>query len=337
MAIPIGAKAFDIERSLIRESKRFSFVQAFGLLKQLVLRQGGDPDRDILIRPALTLTPAHAEVQSIARHEQEGGGVGYEMQVNLVGLYGAHSPLPHTLTERLIDAEQEDQPAGRLVLDLLHQRIYRLWYEAQVRFHPMADPAIHHTYLNLFRSLVGLRNQAAWERFPNPALLFQYLNIYRASRGSAAGLKQILGGLFEQAAVDIEQCVERCMTIPDSQSMRLGMQSHCLGDNALLGNECYESSGQFVVHIGPVGAAVYGRLIEDNQSWITLVSLIRYYLLSPLICVLSIRVQMHSDCQILLGRQGWSQLGADTWLYQQEDQPEQGVRLPVLEARLTID
>jgi type VI secretion system protein ImpH len=330
-----------LESLLLRDSRRFSFVQAFQLLSKLVLEQNGDPDTDIIIRPILSLSPSRTEVASINVEVDENGYKRYELQTNSLGLYGANSPLPHFFTEGLIEAEKQDKNAGRLLLDVIHQDLFRLYYKALVRYRPMLDESVHHTYLNLFKSLIGVRDEHLWSTFPRPEMLFQYLNIFRDGRGSSAGLKKILLGFFNNAAVDIHQCVDRLMDIPQVQQLRLGEQANQLGDTTIVGGECFDSSGKFTVSIGPIHHKVYVDLIEDDESWKTLVSLIRYYLRQPLICELHIQVLQDKRCALNLGEQGWSQLGNDSWLFYQDSTPDDIGMLPsvkaVLEAVIDVE
>lgn len=336
MAATLGRENARIEQHILKDCHRYSFVQAVDVLQGLCRAQGVDPDHHLQIRPDLTLSPSRTEVSAIHRVSRDDGSVGYELVTNVLGLYGANSPLPHFLTEELIEADQHDQNGGRVLLDILHQILFRLYHRALTRHHPMAGEQQHNEYIRLLRSLVGMRDQVLWERFANPQLLLIMMNIYRSRRGSSAGLHSILTYLFPRTDIVVSQCVERLMKIPAGCSLSLGETAHELGTNALIGDECYDSSGMFVVNISTVTAEQYGELIEDAQAWQSLIHLIRYYLKQPLICQLRIQVKQSRKTLLKLGEQGWSQLGTDSWLFDSRTSQSQH-DLAVVEAVLVVE
>lgn len=322
-----------VEQAIVNRGNAYSFLQAYRTLSRLVTEQGGNPELDIRIRPALSLELPRASISSIQRVDAAVLDAGqhadalapqYEIQTSFLGLYGASSPLPNFYTEDLIAAEQEDEIQARLLLDVFHQRLYRLYAAALEKYQPVYELAEKQNpnFRQLLWSLIGARDAHTRESLPQPGLFLQYVNLYGRQQRSAEGLKFILADhlkhIFadhaESIPVELEQCVEQRLDIPARDLLGLGM-GKALGVNAVMGSYVADYSGALRICIGPISAADYQSLMSNSQHWQGLTSLIRAYIGPTLACELEISVEAEGMGGLCLGDPQWSGMGLTGWLH----------------------
>jgi len=325
-----------LEQAILSRGNAYSFLQAYRTLARLVKEQGGDPEQDIRIRPALSLELPRASIDSVQRisptllepGEQETAGAQYEIQTSFLGLYGASSPLPNFYTEDLIAAEQEDEIQARLLLDVFHQRLYRLYAAALEKYQPVYEltEKENPNFRKLLWSLIGARDEHTRKSLPQPGLFLQYVNLYGRQQRSAVGLqfiladhlKQVFADVRESVTVEVEQCVEQRLDIPSRDSLGLGL-GKALGINAVMGQHVADYSGELRICIGPLSAEAYQTLMSSTQHWQALTSLIKAYIGPTLSCELEIRVEAQGMTGMCLGEPSWSSLGLTGWLGAADD------------------
>lgn len=333
--------ATDLEAVLCQQGGTFSFLQVFRTLSRVVADQGGDPDQAIRIRPALSLElprspvlgvqrlPALADGEATAIDQ----GTRYNIQTGFLGLYGVSSPLPNFYTEDLVAAEQEDELQARLLLDVVHQRFYRLYAAALQKYQPVYElteqPDSH--FSKLLWGLAGARDPQVRQSAPQPALFLQYINLYSRQQRSAAGLHFILSDYLQGVPVEVEQCVEQQLDIPERDRLILGAggfgQGKALGVNAVMGSQVPDYSGGIRIRIGPLPADDYQAFIGDRRRWDGLSSLIRAYVGPTLTCELDISLQLTQGGGTCLGDPVWGQLGLSSWLQSPLGTPDDPVLL----------
>lgn len=324
MADASGLENPVLEKSLLSRGSAFNFLQAYRNLVRLVRAQGGDPQTDIRIRPALSLELPRASVERIQRLEREDGRPGYELQTSFLGLYGASSPLPNFYTEDLIAAEQEDEFQARLLLDVFHQRIYRLYAEVLQKYQPvyeLVERADSH-FQKLLWSLVGARDEQSRSALPQPSLLLHYANLYGRAQRSSAGLHYLLSDYLagvlshpEGVKVEVEQCVEQRLEIPERDRLGLGT-GKALGVNAVIGRYVPDYSGKLLIRIEGLKAQDYQHLVGDATQWRKLSSLVLAYTGSSLACEVEIGLGAEAGVGVSLDGGPWSGLGLTSWLQQ---------------------
>lgn len=342
MANPTGAEnphvTPELERALLQRGNAFSFLQAYRTLARRVSEQGGNPEQDIRIRPALSLELPKASIDRIQRLEpplregEQASATGqYEIQTSFLGLYGASSPLPNFYSEDLIAAEQEDEIQARLLLDVFHQRVYRLYAQALQKYQPVYEltetPNSH--FRQLLWSLIGARDEYTRRSMPQPGLFLQYVNLFGRQQKSAAGLhfilsdylREILPDCREDLSVSVEQCVEQRLEIPTRDRLGLGLGKSLgleksLGVNAVLGSHVQDYSGKLLIRVGPLSAEDYQALMGTPHHWQGLNALVRAYVGPALDCELEISVIAATLTGTCLGDAQWSRLGLSTWMHQ---------------------
>ncbi len=97
---------------LLASGERFSFSQAYRLLRLLAHREGAQ-NPSIKVRPNLSLDFPGNDLSEI----REVGTAEYRLTANFLGLYGVTSPLPTFYTEDLLDEQHAKAAPGRVARD----------------------------------------------------------------------------------------------------------------------------------------------------------------------------------------------------------------------------
>ncbi|MFC0667498.1 type VI secretion system baseplate subunit TssG [Azotobacter chroococcum] len=247
---------------------------------------------------------------------EEHDGLRARLYLNLVGLFGAGSPLPAFYGEQALDDGGAGNPT-RDFLDLFNDRLQRLllpiWrkYRYRARF---ASGAADPFSARLF-ALIGLGGEAIrqaeelnWKR------LLPYLGLLSLRAHSAALIEAVLRYYFKHAAFDIEQCLERRVAIPDEQRNRLGRANSHLGDSLVLGEQVCDRSGKFRIHIRELSWTRFHDFLPIGDGHAPLRALVRFTLRDPL--DYDIRLQLrHDELRALrIGAGNPCRLGWTSWL-----------------------
>ncbi|WP_121411578.1 type VI secretion system baseplate subunit TssG, partial [Pseudomonas aeruginosa] len=141
---------------------------------------------------------------------EERGMLRARLRFNLIGLFGASSPLPAFYSEQALGDSEEGNPT-RNFLDLFHHRLHRLllpiWrkYRYRVSFQSGASDAFS---AQLF-ALVGLGGEEIRKaRELNWKRLLPYLGLLSLRAHSAALIESVLRYYFKHAELVAEQCIE---------------------------------------------------------------------------------------------------------------------------------
>jgi type VI secretion system protein ImpH len=304
----------DLETQLLHNPGRYSLVQVYRVLCALVADAGGDPLHQIRLRPLLAMGLPRAEVHSIKKVQLADEQQVYWVDVNLAGLYGQQSVLPNFVTEEIVQAAFEDETGARFFLDMIHQRLYQLVYQARVANAPHASAERVASLQQLLLTMAGLKNAAWLATFSDTAFVLRNINIFRHQRGTNVGLTLLLSRLFEGATVNVEQCCERWVDLPGNQRLFIGQQGHQLGSNGILGKKMSEHQGKIQIKIGPVSPATYRSWVLDRRRWQGLTALVQYFIDQPLLVGMTFDIDDQAACQLPLGEAQALQLGRNAWL-----------------------
>ncbi len=309
-----------LEADIVANGSAYSFRQLVRLLRGRLRPPGTTPDEAVRVRPELSLELPRSEVARVERHEDQ-----YEVITTFLGLYGVSSPLPAFYTEELIEAAQEDRTTAQTLLDAIHQHLFDLYIAARDKHRPL-DGAVERDdarFLDMLRSLVGLRDPNMRRVLPQPDRMLRYVALLGPQQRSAEGLRTLLADALGDMDVTVEQCVERQVRIPAAARMLLGRQSHQLGRNAVIGLHVSDRMSRFRVRIGPLDAERFHALVNRHNHWRWLVGMIGFYMDTPLQCELELALEEGAGETTVLGDSSLSQLGTTTWLFSGE--PE-GIR-----------
>ena len=309
-----------MKTALLKEGRRFSFIQAMRLLRYMVRREPGHVrdektlSRSIRVRPELSLNFPETDISQIV--ESDAQPCRYSVTATFFGLYGASSPLPTFYTEDLLQEQNEDRSITRDFLDILNAPLYELLFKRWGKYqlvHQIADEQDPRALQRLY-CLLGLGSEPFRRQIENSYRLLRYIGIATQLPRSAEGLRAMLSAALEAAEIQIVPCVERTAPIPEDQRLWLGESGNVLGEDSVLGEQVPDRMGKFRVQIGPVDGDRLHYFLPDGQPFRDMEALIRFYLDQPLDWDLEIVLKPGEAGGVVLGQERWSRLGWNTWL-----------------------
>lgn len=315
-----------VKDRLLREGASFSFFQALRLLRLLGRQRhpelsGRQLWRSIRVRPKLTMAFPETDLDAI---EEAAEGEQVQVTANFYGLYGVSSPLPSFYTEDLLGEESHERKAAREFLDILHQALYPLLYEAwakprqALKVVEEGDGA----YLDRLFALLGLGDRKTRESLPLAYALLRYTGLFTQFPRSALGLQTLLSDALEGMPVRIESCVLRRVRIPHDQQNRLGERAVSLGRDLCLGQQVDDRMSAIRIRVGPVSPDQFQRLLPQklHLNWVRF--LVRLYAIGTWHVKAEIVLAAGSVQAAQLGHLPWGHLGLDTWLVSGSDSRE---------------
>lgn len=230
------------------------------------------------------------------------------------------SPLPGFYTEELLDEEWEEREASRGFLDIIHQHIYPLLYQAwsKYRFSQNAVEFNDKRYWEIIYSILGLPEE--FREFGDFSGQFiKYAGIISQRPRTQVGLKTILNDYLESIEVDIEPCVYRDVPIVEQQRCRLSKANNMLGSNCVVGQQVGDRSGKYIIHIGPLSSEQFQMMLNDKKHVRFIKALSGIFMVQPLQCDIVLELDHGSAQPICLGEPDYSNLGQSSWLVSQHN------------------
>lgn len=302
------ASAKGLEPEVLSASNRYAF---FELLRRL--RQKGVTHQElrdlVRVRPHLSLGFPDNDIESVILDEE---GL-YHIEANFFGLYGVSSPLPTFYTEDLIEESMRGDSAMRDFIDILHTILYPLLYQAWEKYRLWLSVVEHSEEKRLQQlfALIGFRDLPSWR---NEALeLLPFAGNLSVGVRSALGLEALLKGLLRYEQLVVHTCVEQRTTIPSEARTYLGVCSHQLGEETVLGSEIKEIRSKIQVEIKSLEAKRFIALLPFSPLFLLIQRVLSWYSPSSIQAELLLWLDTSQRQSACLG-QGWSQLGLNTWL-----------------------
>lgn len=326
MASDARHQAADLTRSLLSRGERYSFFQAYRLLRLLAKQEGVTEQEAIRVRPRLGLGFPQTDLHGIEGH----GHQRYRITANFLGLYGVDSPLPTFYTEDLLNEQADGYSVNREFLDIFAQSIYPLFFQAWLKARPALRVIEYadHGMLDILYSFVGIAQPKKWLLSPGVGLLLRFGSIYSQQARTAAGLQTVLKATFAPAHVEVRQLQPAWVAIPDAQRFRLGVSACALGENAHVGERCRSLDG-ITVALTALSAQLYRDLLPGHQAFERLKFLVDYYLIEPLPVQVELGIDPQEAMPAELSNDQWSKLGADTWIGAGQGNPVEKVSFPL--------
>lgn len=240
---------------------------------------------------------------------------GLDVRVNLIGLYGPSSPLPVSVTERVIDSEGANALGD--FLDLFNHRLtgllYLVWrhYRHFARYELGAGDPLSQAFAALFGLPPDIRNA---ELDPRRVILLPYAGLLSMYSRSASSIAQVIGHFFAMP-VWIEEFVERWIDIPKQARFALG-SGLPLGREGLLGDTTRDIAGHFRVWCGPIPFERYRQFLPGRDDHASLRELIDLVVREPLARDLGFVIEANTAPEWSLGE---GELGWTTWTIPDRD------------------
>jgi type VI secretion system protein ImpH len=311
-----------LKEELLREGHDFSFYQVIRLLRLLASQPSGSPttpsaiSKAIRTKPHLSLAFPASEVQSV---EEIGDTEDpqFLIAVNFLGLYGASSPLPSFYTEDLIDEAAEDESVSRDFIDTLNERLFALLFECWGKYRQSLKVVEEKSPEHMERlfCLLGLGEPSFREDMPEPQRLLRYIGLFSQFPRSALGLKTVLTDALGGIPVNVLPGIERKATLPESQSLRMGVSGCRIGTESYLGNQLIDRMGKFRIRIGPLTRADYKRFSPGTEDFERITFLTDLYFVEPLEYDVEVILAEGEALTISLGDATRSTMGVDGWMF----------------------
>ena len=262
-----------------------------------------------------TLSFPASEVASLAPSAERPDG--WDVRVNLIGLYGPSSPLPVSMTERVIDSEGANALGD--FLDLFNHRLaamlYLVWrhYRHFARYESdAADPLSQ-----AFAALFGLSpDSRGGEADPRRVILLPYAGLLSMYSRSASSIARVIGHFFA-IPVRIEEFVARWIEIPKQARFALGSNLP-LGLEGLLGDTMRDIAGHFRIWCGPMPFERYKQFLPGRADHASLRELIDLVVREPLARDLGFVIEADTAPEWSLGE---GELGWTTWTVPDSGRP----------------
>jgi len=317
MADTPGRTTSPLMVDLLQSGHQFSFVQVMRLARRFLDPRGAEglpevPWQDrVRIRPELSLAFPAADVARVER-------VGADLRVTatFLGLYGSSSPLPIFYTEDLLDEASSDESVIRDFLDIIHQRLYHLYFQCWSKYRLFIRVVEENNPIDRERlyCLIGLGEKELRDTVPDSWSLLRYAGLLTQNPRSALGLKTLLRDVFAIKSIRITQNVQRMVPIPADQRLSMGTSCCRLGVDAVLGSEIADQMGKFRIEIGPLSWEGYNDLVPGAPLHEKLARYVKFYLLDPLAVDLKLILAAGEAKPLRLG-DPTARLGLNTWCF----------------------
>ena len=251
------------------------------------------------------------------------------MQVNFMGLAGAHGPLPMPYTELIIERVWKKDTTLRDFLDLFNHHLIALLYHGRKnqRIGLEADlPWQSHFAQRLF-ALIGLGTPELRERMVigDNVLLF-YAGLLTHQSRSLSALEHLLTDFF-QVKVTSQPWIGRWQYLSTESYTRLGINqpNQKLGRTTVLGTQIWDQDGKFALSVGPLNLEQFLDFLPTGSGYARLCELTRFFIRDELDFEINLILKADEVPASHLGQQ--ARLGWTSWLKTQPGQQPKIVKL----------
>ncbi len=285
-----------LTNDILANSSAYKAFQALYLLEiSLALRQQDEEalSRLVTVAPAPEISFPQGEIRRCTIDSQDR----FRLEFNLLGLYGADSPLPQYFND-MTSRDGDGRNELRAFLDVFNKRLYSLCYLAWKKFNLFAD---HHGQTSIYnRYLQAISGGAAQQG------RFDYAGVLGGRVKSAFGLAITIED-FLGYATRIQENVPVWIPLEQRGCLGLGLQ---LGDNILLGDQILDVTSKIIISIGPLPMKTAIDLLRECQQARQLAQLIRSYLDPSVTYELDLHMISEPEDQTILGMEhailGWT-------------------------------
>ncbi|NVN91513.1 MAG: type VI secretion system baseplate subunit TssF [Desulfuromonadales bacterium] len=332
MANTTGQTATLLNNDLLSNGHEFTFPQVMRIARMQLGAGGRDTlpeipwQKRVRVRPDLSFAFPPADVVRVERDDSD-----LLVTTTFLGLYGSSSPLPTFYTEDLMDEASGDSSVSRDFLDILHQRLYQLYFACWSKYRLFIRVAEEKNHLDRERlfCLIGLGEKELRDSVPDAWTLLRYTGLLTQFPRSAEGLQTLLRDALGILRLEVEQCVLRRVPIPADQRMRMGAPRIRLGTTTVLGSVVSDRMGKFRILIGPLKKRAFDQFLPGAPLYVKLVALVRLYILDPFDFDLKVTLAAHEAGPIRLGDPLGPRLGWTTWCFSSNSLGEVSSRFPL--------
>ena len=319
----------DLTEQLLGSGRLFGFFQAVSLLDRLAGSQaapiGGlgpihrEPVR-FLHDPEFTF--AASDVAQLRR--KPGSETTVEVTGTFLGLLGTSSPLPTHFAEEIFELDGEEGKSALVTLyDILHHRLYSLFYRAGRKYRLSAESRTDGRDAMTRRALAFVGVDAA--AMPNGGLSAAHLlglaPLLAIRSRSGRALQVLLEATLPGVPVEIEGFVLRTVVLDEPERNQLGVQNSELGLNFTIGGRVKDRSGRFRTRLGPVSYETLEELMPNGKHHDRLRGMLDQFTRGILEAEVEVVLSDEDRPMFQLGAKRGSSLGLNTLLGRLGDGP----------------
>lgn len=286
MATTGGLPQPSVIDELYKEPQRFGFYQLVRLLEMLApdsvaLGEGGEPALEaVRFRSSFSLAFPPSDIVAIDPPSGEDGIP--TVTVSMLGLGGAHGPLPHNLTDWVLERNAARDHALRDFLDIFDHRLVSLLFRVRQRCKlgtEWTSPEEHH-FAEFLYALMGMLTEGLRDRLkvPDRALL-RYAGLLTKQPRDAMGLERMLTDHFGVKVI-CHQLRGMMRPIEEEQWTKIGLsgQNQMLGSQALVGTMVWDQQAGVELEVGPLPWNRYLDFLPGQPGLQALIQLARFYI-----------------------------------------------------------
>jgi type VI secretion system protein ImpH len=276
-----------VARLLFSEGWRFELYQAVRLLERMSresvpVGEGAEPEREaVRFTSRVGFDFPASEVQDILPPASPGDPA--RVTVNVLGLAGAHGPLPAPFSELLLERVWAKDPAFRDFLDIFNHRLVSMLHRARKRVRPGLswDRPDSEGFSRAAFAFMGLGTEGVRGRMEvEDRALLQYTGVLARRGRSAVGLEVMLADYFG-VGVRCVQFVGRWLTLDAEQRTAIGIwgrNQEISGQRcgAVLGNRVWEQGAGFELVLGPLTLGQFLDFLPIGRGFRSLAQLVRF-------------------------------------------------------------
>ena len=255
------------------------------------------------------------------------------IQVNFMGLAGAHGPLPPPYTELIIERVWKKDNALRDFLDIFNHQLVSLFYRARKvqrlgveTYIPWQSRFADHLFALMGLGTPGLRNRLPIKDHP---LLF-YAGLFVHQSRSLSALENLLADFFQIEVVS-EPFIGQWQDLPDDEYTFLGInqQNQVLGRTTVLGTRIWDQQGKFGLHLGPLSLKQFKDFLPTGTGFKPLCEITRFFVGPELDFEINLILKKEEIPQTQLSHHDGGALGWTSWLKTEESHRDATVKLLV--------
>lgn len=235
----------------------------------------------------------------------------------VMGLAGAHGPLPVPFTEMVLQHNSARKYAARDLLDIFNHRFLSFLYRAR-RKHRLAlsrQMPEHSEPARYLRALTGMAQGAsAAKRHDAANPLLRYAGLFTGGPRSMASLEALLAAHFG-VQVRGEQMVGKWLDISPAEWSRIGRSSNtrnALGSSTLVGKRTWDQRAGIRLHLSGLSLARLGDFLPGERDFAVLTGLTRRFLQESFDVEVWLEVEHEAVKPAALGK--GAGLGWNAWL-----------------------
>lgn len=200
-----------------------------------------------------------------------------DLQINFIGLIGAHGVLPNHFNELVIQQLHHKENALKDFLDIFHHRIAMLFYQASKKYKICTSTSTKaHSIETILYSLTGNYITDFTEQIVSSERLFYYTKFFFQKTRSAVCLSLFLSDFFEKS-IKIKQFVKNKILFTAKNGTCLSKQYAHLGLEAIVGKSTTDYQNKFRIVIESINYKEFKDFLPDGIPLKQLLELTRRY------------------------------------------------------------